>query len=53
MHYPAISRIVRETCEKYGIPYHAHPTLFSALHSHFATLRRLGQGETAEAFGAA
>jgi linoleoyl-CoA desaturase len=53
VHYPAISRIVRETCEKYGIPYHAHPTLFSALHSHFATLRRLGQGETAEAFGAA
>jgi len=53
VHYPAISRIVRETCEKYGIPYNAHPTLFSAIHSHWATLRRLGRGETAEAFAAA
>ena len=53
VHYPAISRIVRETCEKYGIPYHAYPTLFSALRSHWATLKWLGQGAGAEAFAAA
>jgi len=53
VHYPAISRIVRETCEKYGIRYNVHETLFGAIHSHWTTLKRLGQGETAEAFAAA
>lgn len=53
VHYPAISRIVRETCEKYGIPYNTHPTLFRAIRSHWATLKRLGRGEGAEAFAPA
>jgi len=43
VHYPAISRIVRETAEKYGIPYNYHGTLFGAVRSHWAMLRKLGQ----------
>ncbi len=43
VHYPAISRIVRETAAKYGIPYNHHRTLFGAVRSHWATLKRLGQ----------
>ena len=46
IHYPAISRIVRELAVKYGMPYHVNPTLRSAVASHVRVLRRLGQGAT-------
>jgi linoleoyl-CoA desaturase len=49
VHYPAISRIVREVAAKYGVPYHAYPTLASAIRSHWATLRRLGRPLLTEA----
>ncbi|TMQ51146.1 MAG: acyl-CoA desaturase [Candidatus Eisenbacteria bacterium] len=42
VHYPALSRIVRRTAEKHGIPYHHHETLRAAVGSHLRTLRRLG-----------
>ncbi len=48
IHYPAISRIVKEVAEKYDVPYNEHPTLRAAIGSHFRQLRRLG----AEAFAA-
>lgn len=42
VHYPAISPIVKECAEKYGMPYIDQPTLFSAVHSHQRMLRKLG-----------
>ncbi len=43
IHYPAISDIVREVAEKYGVPYNHHPTLFAAIASHYRMLKRLGR----------
>ena len=47
IHYPALSRIVRETAEAHGVPYHLLPTLRSAVRSHYAMLKKLGQPEPA------
>ncbi len=44
IHYPAIGRIVRELAAKYGMPYHANPTLRAAVASHLTVLRVLGTG---------
>ncbi|WP_439881814.1 fatty acid desaturase family protein [Pontibacter sp. MBLB2868] len=43
VHYPAISHIVKETAEEYGIPYMENETFWQALRSHIATLRRFGK----------
>jgi linoleoyl-CoA desaturase len=45
IHYPAISRIVREAAERNNVPYNYHPTLRAAMGSHFRMLRALGRGE--------
>jgi linoleoyl-CoA desaturase len=42
VHYPEISRLVKETCKKYDIIYHEHSTMFKAFISHMVHLRRLG-----------
>ncbi len=47
IHYPALSRIVRQVAEEHGIPYHSHETLRAAVASHFRILKRLGSGATA------
>lgn len=44
IHYPAISKIIRKTCEEYGIKYIEYPKMRHALISHVAYLKRLGQG---------
>jgi linoleoyl-CoA desaturase len=41
IHYPAISKIVRQQCEKYGITYHAYPTVWAALKAHFKFLYQM------------
>jgi len=46
VHYPAITGIVREVTKKYGVPYYVQPTLWSAVRSHYRTLKRLGTGAT-------
>ncbi len=43
VHYPAISKIVKETALEYGVPYHEEPSFLSALKSHFKLLNRLGK----------
>ncbi len=43
VHYPAISHIVKETAEEFGIPYMENKTFGQALRSHIATLRRFGR----------
>jgi linoleoyl-CoA desaturase len=43
IHYPAISRIVRETCDKYDLPYNVYPTMRAAVASHFRMMKELGR----------
>jgi linoleoyl-CoA desaturase len=43
VHYPAISKIVKNVCEKYGMPYHQFPSMTSAIVSHFRIMRKLGK----------
>lgn len=42
IHYPAISKIVQQVCEKYNIPYNEYPTLGKAIGSHLSYLRVIG-----------
>jgi linoleoyl-CoA desaturase len=44
MHLGALSRIVRRTCEDYGVRYRVHPTARAALVAHMQWVRFLGQG---------
>jgi linoleoyl-CoA desaturase len=44
VHYPALSRIVEETCVAYGVRYTAQPSLRSAIASNVRWLRELGGG---------
>lgn len=44
VHYPAIQKIVRETCEKYGVEYKSYPTMRAAVASHFRLMWKLGHG---------
>ena len=43
LHYPALAKIVRKTCSEVGLPYHDHPTFWSALASHARWLRAMGR----------
>ncbi len=43
VHYPAISKIVQQTCKEFNIPYIEFPTFGKALKSHFRHLREMGQ----------
>jgi linoleoyl-CoA desaturase len=43
IHLRKISPIVKQTAYEFGLPYHENPTLFSAILSHFRTLKRLGK----------
>lgn len=45
VHYPAISKLVKEQCEKYGIPYHNYKTMRGAVLSHVKFMKKLGQKE--------
>jgi linoleoyl-CoA desaturase len=49
VHYPAISRIVREVATQHGLPYHYNPTLRAAIRSHHRMLKRLGRQKVATA----
>jgi len=43
IYYPALSKIVEQTCREYGINYTAHASFMSSLRSHYRFLYRLGQ----------
>jgi linoleoyl-CoA desaturase len=43
VHYPAISKVVEETCREFGVRYAAHRSIFSALTSHFRWLVQMGR----------
>jgi linoleoyl-CoA desaturase len=46
IHYPKISKIVKATCEEYGVPYYSKDTFTDAVVSHVKLLARLGKGES-------
>jgi len=42
IHYPAIARIVEETCREHGVKYGEHPSFRSGIASHYRWLRLMG-----------
>jgi linoleoyl-CoA desaturase len=45
IHYPAISKFVKESCAEYNIPYNEFPTMWSAVKSHFKMMKEFGQNQ--------
>lgn len=43
VHYPELSRIVKQTCQDFGIRYVSYPTWRAAIASHMRILKQLGQ----------
>jgi linoleoyl-CoA desaturase len=43
VHYPALSRIVEQTCKEFGIRYSTHRSFWAGIQSHYRWLWRLGQ----------
>lgn len=43
IHYPKISRIVKQVCSEYGVAYVEFPRISTAVHSHFKLLHDLGR----------
>jgi linoleoyl-CoA desaturase len=43
VHYPAISRIIRQACKEYGLEYIEYPRVRYAVASHVAFLRQMGR----------
>jgi len=43
VHYPAISNIVKKTCEEYSLPYNSYPTMSQSIASHFRMMKKLGE----------
>lgn len=43
VHYPAISKIIKQACQEYGINYIEYPKMRVAVASHVAYLRQMGQ----------
>jgi linoleoyl-CoA desaturase len=48
VNYPAISKVVEETCRDFGVRYTEHVSFRAGLASHFRWLRRLGMPDAAE-----
>ncbi|HEY1628735.1 MAG TPA: acyl-CoA desaturase [Tepidisphaeraceae bacterium] len=43
VHYPAVSKVVEEVCNEFGICYSSHKTFLAALGSHYNWIRLMGQ----------
>jgi len=43
IHYPELSKIVKATCEQFGIRYNEHRTVLQAVRSHVVHLRQIGR----------
>jgi len=43
IHYPAISKIVRETAREFNVAYNENETFIGALKSHYQVLKRFSQ----------
>jgi linoleoyl-CoA desaturase len=47
VHYPALSKVVEETCKEFGVRYTANKSFFGAVGSHFRWIHRMGQPTSA------
>jgi linoleoyl-CoA desaturase len=43
IHYPAINRIVKQTCAQFNIGYNEFPTMQAAIASHYRMIKELGK----------
>lgn len=43
VHYPAMSKIVEQTCREFGVRYHEHRSFSTGIASHFRWLRTMGK----------
>ena len=43
IHYPAISKIIRQACQEYGIVYVEYPRMHQAVFSHISFLKQMGR----------
>ena len=43
VHYPALTEILRETCEDFGIEYKEHKTFWQAIKTHYRMLKHLSK----------
>lgn len=43
VHYPQISRIIKQTCQEFGVPYIEYPKMRHAVASHVAFLKEMGR----------
>ncbi len=46
IHYPEISKLVRDTCKEFNVRYIEYPTVLSAIKAHVSHLRDLGKAES-------
>jgi linoleoyl-CoA desaturase len=46
IHYPAISAIVEEHCNRFHLPYHTYNTMSGAIVSHVRVMKQLGKNKT-------
>jgi linoleoyl-CoA desaturase len=46
VHYPAISNIVKETCQQFNLNYNSFPTMTESIASHFRMMKQLGEKPT-------
>jgi linoleoyl-CoA desaturase len=45
IHYPALSKIVQQQCELFGLPYNYYPTMRQAIYSHVRLMNKLGRSQ--------
>jgi linoleoyl-CoA desaturase len=43
VHYPAISKIVQQSCREFNLPYNTFPTMTQSMLSHFKMMKQLGR----------
>ena len=43
VHYPQLSKIIKQTCAEFDVPYQEYPKMWQAVVSHVLFLRRLGR----------
>ena len=43
IHYPALSKIIRQLCDEYGLSYIEYPYMLQAVVSHVTYLRKMGR----------
>ena len=48
VHYAALSKLLEETCEQYGITYRTQPSFRAALASHYRWIKKMGRPVAAE-----